>query len=57
MKSNETFVGLGKTERRRMLRLWRERGRGLSLKAWAALQHPVGDAAYSWLAAKRRRLP
>jgi len=51
---NETFHGLGKTECRRMKRRWREEGGGLSLRAWARLQHPVGESAYHWLKAKTK---
>jgi hypothetical protein len=51
----ETYKGIGRTERRRMIRKWKEEGNGLSLRAWAARQHPVGDAAYVWLRAKRKR--
>lgn len=50
---NETFHGIGKTERRRMIRRWKEEGGGLSLKAWAKLQPPVGDAAFRWFQAKK----
>lgn len=50
---NEAFRGLGRTERRRMIRRWKEEGGGLSLKAWARKQDPVGDAAYHWLKAKK----
>ncbi len=51
------FFGVGKTERRRLVQRWKEEGKplGLSLKQWAAQQHPVGDAAFNWLQAKRRR--
>jgi hypothetical protein len=52
--NNETFRGLGKTECRRMKRRWKEESSGLSLKAWARLQHPVGDPAFNWLQAKRK---
>lgn len=47
--------GIGRAARRLMIRQWKEEGGGLSLRAWAARQHPVGDAAYVWLQAKRKR--
>jgi hypothetical protein len=47
--------GIGRKERRRVVRRWKAEGSGLSLKAWAAKQSPVGDAAYIWLQAKRKR--
>ncbi len=50
--NHEVFAGVGRTERRKMIRLWKESGSGLSLKEWARLQHPVGDAGYAWLQAK-----
>ena len=51
----EMFRGLGKTERRRMVKRWHEEGRskGLSLRQWASQQHPVGDSAYVWFQAKK----
>lgn len=51
----EAFTGVGKTERRRMIKRWQQEGKplGLSLKQWAAQQHPVGDSAYAWLQAKK----
>jgi len=57
MLDETTYPGIGKTERRRMVQRWKEEGKplGLSLKQWAAQQHPVGDAAFNWLQAKKRR--
>ena len=51
----EAFRGLGKAERRRMIKRWHEEGRpqGLSLRKWASQQHPVGDSAYTWLRVKK----
>jgi hypothetical protein len=47
--------GIGKAGRRRMIRRWKAEGNGLSLKAWARRQSSVGDAAYVWVQAKRKR--
>ncbi|MEQ9317946.1 MAG: hypothetical protein RIF41_02265 [Polyangiaceae bacterium] len=57
MLDETTYPGIGKTERRRVIQRWKEEGKplGLSLKQWAAQQHPVGDAAFNWLQAKKRR--
>jgi hypothetical protein len=50
--ANDGFAGLGRKERRRMVRRWQCEGAGQSLKAWAR-QALVGDAAAAWLASKR----
>lgn len=57
MLDETTYPGVGKTERRRVIQRWKEEGKplGLSLKQWAAQQHPVGDAAFNWLMAKKRQ--
>lgn len=53
----EQHKGIGRTERRRMLKRWHEEGKpkGLSLRQWASQQHPVGDSAFYWIQAKRGR--
>lgn len=48
----EGYRGLGRRERRRMLRRWKIEGRGQSLKQWAR-GAVVGEAALAWLASKR----
>jgi hypothetical protein len=45
--------GIGRVERRQMVRRWKAEGNGLSLRAWARKQSPVGDSAFVWLEAKR----
>lgn len=56
IETNE-HPGIGRRLRRQMVAQWKEEGRplGMSLKQWAAQQHPVGDAAYWWLQAKKNR--
>lgn len=49
----EGFSGIGRAERRRMVKRWRESGSGLSLKEWAKQNAQVGDAAQAWLESKR----
>lgn len=51
------YKGIGRTERRRMKKRWREEGKplGLSLRAWARQQHPVGDSAFAWVMAKTNK--
>lgn len=49
---NEGYSGIGRADRRRMVRLWRASGSGLSLKEWAA-QQGVGDIADVWIKSKR----
>lgn len=51
--TTEGFKGLGRQERQRMIRRWKEEGRGLSLKEWARQNAQVGDAALVWLEHKR----
>lgn len=52
--NTETYNGIGRRERRKMVRRWREATGGkISLKQWAAEQDPVGDSAYNWLRHKR----
>lgn len=55
MNNEATLKGIGKTERRRMIKRWKEEGLGLSLRAWARRQHPVGDSAHSWIQAKTQK--
>jgi hypothetical protein len=52
MKTEKT-TGLGKSERRRMIRRWKSEGVGLSLKQWAHQNDLVGDAAQAWLTVKK----
>jgi len=54
MKENEGYRGIGREERRRMIRRWKEEGRGLSLKQWARMAG-IGDAALSWIMSKKGR--
>jgi hypothetical protein len=50
----EAYYGIGRSERRKMVRRWREETDGkISLKDWAKDQNPVGDAAYAWLRSKQ----
>ena len=51
--TEEKFAGLGKRERRRLIRRWKSEGQGLSLKQWAQQNNLVGDAAQAWLGTKR----
>ena len=53
MNDTEKSKGLGRRERRRLLRRWKEEGAGLSLKQWAQQNALVGDAAQAWLEQKR----
>lgn len=53
MFSDEGFNGLGKRERRRMIRRWKAEGQGLSLKEWVRQNALVGDAALVWLESKK----
>lgn len=55
MNNEDIRKGLGKTERRRMVKRWREEGRGLSLRTWARKQHPVGDSAFAWIQTKTKK--
>ena len=52
MMRKEGFQGIGRRERRSMIRRWRSEGRGMSLKQWARLGE-VGDAATAWLEKKK----
>ena len=52
-KDEEAFRGLGRKERRRMKKRWREEGSHESLKEWAK-KGQVGDAAVVWLERKRK---
>jgi hypothetical protein len=52
MMRKEGFQGIGRRERRSMIRRWRSEGRGMSLKQWARLVE-VGDAATAWLEKKK----
>jgi hypothetical protein len=49
----ERAGGLGRKERRRMKKRWREEGGGQSLKEWARKHDEVGDAAVAWIEGKR----
>ena len=53
---NEIFKGVGRKQRRMMIRLWKADMAGskkkLSLKVWAR-NAPVGDVGHVWLQAKR----
>ena len=52
---SEDFKGVGKRNKRIMLRLWKEQGRGKSLKEWAKSAE-VGDVAHVWLRTKKNVL-
>jgi hypothetical protein len=52
MTMTEKTQGIGRQERRRLLRRWKQDGRGLSLKQWARQNALVGDAAAAWLESK-----
>jgi hypothetical protein len=47
-KSEEASRGLGRKERRRMKKRWKEEGSPLSLKEWAK-KGEVGEASVAWL--------
>jgi hypothetical protein len=51
---SEGYNGLGRTQRRAMIKRWKDSGTELSLKAWAAQQDKVGDGAQVWLMTKRQ---
>jgi hypothetical protein len=48
----EGFQGIGRRERRSMIRRWKSEAHGMSLKQWARLAQ-VGDAAIAWLEKKK----
>lgn len=48
----EKFNGVGRKNRRIMIRLWKESGCALSLKEWAK-QALTGDIARVWLESKK----
>jgi hypothetical protein len=50
--NKEGFSGIGRRERRIMIRRWKSEGKGKSLKQWARLAG-VGDAAIAWLEKKK----
>ena len=50
---HEGFRGIGRKERRRLVKRWRQEGAGLSLKQWAQQNNLVGDAAQAWIESKR----
>ena len=52
----EGFYGIGRRERRNMIRRWKSEGHGMSLKQWARLAQ-VGEAATAWLETKRKGSP
>ena len=49
----EGFCGIGKRERRTMIRRWKIEANGMSLKQWARLGK-VGEAATAWLETKKK---
>lgn len=49
---NETYKGIGRKQRRLMVRLWKESGTKLSLKAWARTTQ-LGEVGFVWLQTKR----
>jgi len=50
----EKYTGVGRSDRRRMIRKWKaETGGRISLKQWARDQPPVGDIAYAWIKSKQ----
>ncbi len=50
----EGYNGLGRRERRRLIRRWKVEGNGLSLKDWArSLSTLVGDSAKVWIEHKK----
>jgi hypothetical protein len=49
----EGFCGIGRRERRAMIRRWKMEANGMSLKQWARLGK-VGDAATAWLETKKK---
>ncbi len=51
-QNNEGYKGIGRKRRRLMVRLWKESGSPLSLKAWAQAAY-VGDLGHVWINAKR----
>ena len=53
--TTEKTTGLGRRERRRLVRRWKAEGEGLSLKQWAQKNAVVGDAAEAWLEIKRTK--
>jgi hypothetical protein len=52
METKEGFHGIGRRERRSMIRRWKTEGKGMSLKQWAR-QATIGDAAAAWLETKK----
>jgi len=48
----EGFNGVGRKDRRYMIRLWKESGTELGLKAWAR-QAQIGDIAHVWFNSKK----
>lgn len=51
-KANEGYTGLGRQRRRVMIKLWKESGTTLSLRAWAKAAL-LGDMGHVWINAKR----
>jgi hypothetical protein len=51
-KNEEASRGLGRKERRRMKKRWKEEGGQMSLKEWAK-KGEVGEASVAWLEHKR----
>jgi len=49
---DETYQGIGRKRRRLMVRLWKESGTTLSLKAWAKMAE-IGEVGHVWINAKR----
>jgi len=48
---NESYSGIGRKDKRWMVKRWKQAGTNLSLKQWAKLQG-VGDVADVWIKAK-----
>ena len=48
----EGFNGVGRKDRRYMIRLWKESGTPMSLKVWAR-QALIGDIAHVWFNSKK----
>lgn len=49
---NEEYRGVGRKDRRLMIKLWKESGTDLSLKKWAE-RTGAGHVANAWINAKR----
>lgn len=49
----EGYKGVGRKNRRLMIRLWKESGTHLSLQAWARTQE-IGHVARAWIEHKKQ---